>query len=340
MTASLRPHHIALKTTRVCNAHCYHCEDRQSYYGPMDKRHRELSLPVAEEIIAHFAANGLEKVTLTGGEPTLCNELSAMVRMARKYVDRVTVITNGWTNNPSQWEEWLADGVTDVDISVDGQSGVLHDWLRNRPGLFKRIDELIHVLSRARANGSLQRLSVVTLVSGFNILRLDQLLAQILSWGVDRWVLHYPESDLDGVFSPSLEKQARYRSDVLPKLTDMLVEALPAGRARTDALAAMSRLYDPENLPTAQAAEGVYHPSLESARTCNIPGSSLLVKYDGSLHGCLGGDYSDDARIASPDQGSGLHIDDKAFERLVRDRIAYCRHCPVPLTLRVPLRVD
>ena len=34
---------------------------------------------------------------------------------------------------------------------------------------------------------------------------------KVIASGASRWVLHYPESDEDAVFSPSVKKQERFR---------------------------------------------------------------------------------------------------------------------------------
>src|SRR5262245_40570310 len=82
------PSSICVRLTRACNARCDFCQAPHTDDS-------ELSLSTLENIAIRLAAHGVRSVKLSGGEPTVRNDLPEIIRLFgdRQFV--VTVITNG-----------------------------------------------------------------------------------------------------------------------------------------------------------------------------------------------------------------------------------------------------
>ncbi len=109
---------MRLSLTEVCNFRCTYC--LPDGYIKRAGRPSELTLPEIERAVRAFAALGLWKVRLTGGEPTVRKDFDEIARAVAAVpgVRRVAMTTNGWrlAENARTWRE---AGVSAVNVSVD-----------------------------------------------------------------------------------------------------------------------------------------------------------------------------------------------------------------------------
>lgn len=109
--------YLRLSITEVCNFRCTYClPDGFKKSGPLDF----ISPLEAERVVRAFAAMGVSKVRLTGGEPSVRRDLPEIMARAAAApgVDKVCITTNGWNLN-RQVERWRAAGLTNLNISID-----------------------------------------------------------------------------------------------------------------------------------------------------------------------------------------------------------------------------
>jgi cyclic pyranopterin phosphate synthase len=108
--------YLRLSLTDRCNFRCSYC----SPLGIDDERDDPLTRPEAARLVGIFARLGIERVRLTGGEPTLRRDLVDVVRdvASTPGIDEVALTTNG---------QFLAElsgplraaGLTRLNISLD-----------------------------------------------------------------------------------------------------------------------------------------------------------------------------------------------------------------------------
>jgi cyclic pyranopterin phosphate synthase len=112
-----RFHYLRLSITEVCNFRCTYClpdgykkAGTQSFLTP-----DEISIAAGA-----FAALGVSKVRLTGGEPSVRRDLTDIIGRvaATPGVDKVALTTNGW-NLDRQVSAWRAAGLTNLNVSID-----------------------------------------------------------------------------------------------------------------------------------------------------------------------------------------------------------------------------
>lgn len=110
--------YLRLSLTDVCNFRCSYCLP-DGYHKPK----RALALLSREEIgrlVRGFAALGLWKIRLTGGEPTLragFEEIAATIA-AVPGIRRVAMTTNGY-RLAERAEAYRAAGITAINVSID-----------------------------------------------------------------------------------------------------------------------------------------------------------------------------------------------------------------------------
>jgi len=128
-----RPKYCVWEVTLRCNLSCLHCGSRAGKPRP-DELTTEESLALVDEL----ARLGCERLTLSGGEPTLRRDWPLLARRAVERQIECNLVTNGMT-----WDRDTAiaardAGLANVGFSLDGTEST-HDHIRNRRGSFDRL---------------------------------------------------------------------------------------------------------------------------------------------------------------------------------------------------------
>jgi len=151
-----KPVVFTLGITRRCNSRCIMCSIWKTKPG------KEPSLSEIQEIFSNPLLNRLETVVLSGGEPTLREDLPQIVQVildCNPRIKQVWLITNGL--EPSVVGERVKDILNlatysrlkkfAVEVSLDGY-GDTHERIRRVPGAFDRVNETIKVLKNLQLN--------------------------------------------------------------------------------------------------------------------------------------------------------------------------------------------
>jgi radical SAM protein with 4Fe4S-binding SPASM domain len=170
-----RPKSCAWEITLACNAACVHCGS--SAGAP---RSRELDTTEALALVDALADLGLEKVTLSGGEPLLRRDWPLIAEHLRAKGVACGMITNGLLV-AERADEIAATGFRSVGFSVDGPPEI-HDALRAVDGCFSRLMRGAEALV---ARGV--RIGAVTQVNTRNASRLEELHDLLVANGFSGW---------------------------------------------------------------------------------------------------------------------------------------------------------
>ncbi|MBV7387810.1 GTP 3',8-cyclase MoaA [Pasteurellaceae bacterium TAE3-ERU1] len=111
-------HYLRLSITDVCNFKCNYC--LPDGYKPSASRTPFLRVDEIRRVINAFAELGTRKVRLTGGEPTLRKDFTAIIDTVRQNaaIDTIALTTNGYRMAKSV-HEWREAGLDAINVSVD-----------------------------------------------------------------------------------------------------------------------------------------------------------------------------------------------------------------------------
>lgn len=123
-------------------------------------------------------------VAITGGEPLLRDDLEAIGMEIRKRGMRWGMVSNGQLYDRKRHISLLNAGMGALTLSVDGLEES-HDWLRNKPGSFKKIDRAIELA----ADSKRLNFDVVTCVNRRNLIELPSIYNYLRAKGVKAWRL-------------------------------------------------------------------------------------------------------------------------------------------------------
>ncbi|WP_062261174.1 GTP 3',8-cyclase MoaA [Endozoicomonas arenosclerae] len=139
--------YLRLSLTDLCNFSCNYCLP-----DGCEEHHHKQSLNVSEirRLVAAFAAVGVEKIRLTGGEPTLRNDFNEIVSTIKSTpgIKKVAMTTNGYKMD-QRVESWLAAGVDQLNVSIDSLDPRAFEAITGHD----RLQEILAGIEKAFAHG-------------------------------------------------------------------------------------------------------------------------------------------------------------------------------------------
>jgi radical SAM protein with 4Fe4S-binding SPASM domain len=171
------PCYCVWELTLACNLQCRHCG---SYAGA--RREDELSLDQCYRVADALAELRCERLTLSGGEPTLHPDWH---RIGRRLTDRgvgTNIISNGYLWTDAHLEQAHEAGLTNLGFSLDGFEPA-HDAVRRKGSYARALD----AIDRSVAAG--WRVAVVTHINRLNADALGSFGLFLREHGVVHWQL-------------------------------------------------------------------------------------------------------------------------------------------------------
>jgi MoaA/NifB/PqqE/SkfB family radical SAM enzyme len=143
----VRPEWLEIALDYRCNLRCLGC------HACHDSGER-LTTGQAVDLLVAARARGTRALWLGGGEPTLRDDLLALVKHARSLgFDRVLLQTNGMRLVYAAYlDALLAAGVTDVSVNVKSHRAEVHDRLSRGPCHALLVQALEALRTRARVS--------------------------------------------------------------------------------------------------------------------------------------------------------------------------------------------
>ncbi len=164
---------LTWELTYACNLECAHCLSSSGRRDP-----RELSTEQCKAIIDELQRMQVFYVNIGGGEPTIRPDFWELVDYAVEHQVGVKFSTNGSRINAERARQLAASDYVDVQISLDGATAEVNDYVRG-PGSF---DTAITALANLQAAGfSDAKISVVC--TRQNIGQLDEFKALADTYG-------------------------------------------------------------------------------------------------------------------------------------------------------------
>ena len=140
---------LVIKPTLACTANCPTCQLRRELHKSLT-RSRKLSFEQWLKIFEDANNLGVERLDISGGEPTLYKNLTKLITAGKQYGWYVNVNTNGSLINEEYAEQLLAAGLDSISISIYSNEPKMHDQMRNLEGLWDKATNAVRIFSRLR----------------------------------------------------------------------------------------------------------------------------------------------------------------------------------------------
>jgi MoaA/NifB/PqqE/SkfB family radical SAM enzyme len=201
----------------------WHVTDRCPLRCPYcfaSKTELDIDITRLEHVIATFAALGVQKVDIAGGEPLVWSGLPTTVQVLVNEGYSVTLTTSGVGSEANR--RWIVDRATlftRIIVSIDGPTDDEHDSLRGFRGAFAAAGDLIDKLHRSEYTGI--RINTVLVKPMNNTGTLKRLATAIAALHPQEWCIIQPhpanqkpgfkEFDLESVpFLDAVEELAKF----------------------------------------------------------------------------------------------------------------------------------
>jgi GTP 3',8-cyclase len=282
--------YLRLSVTDRCNFRCTYCLPH-GYQKTADAP-PELSLPEMVRLVSGFAALGVSKLRLTGGEPTVRADFMDIIAAmaAVPGIDRLVMTTNGY-RLARDAARYAAAGMQAVNVSIDSLDPATFHRITGHD----RLPEILDGVAAAREAGMVVKLNAV-LMRGINDHELDRFIAFVRDTGLTfRFIETMQTGDNRDLFA------ARHRPG-----------AFIAAELERRGWQVVARAHSDGPAVTYAAPDGVGRIGLilpygpDFCASCN----RLRLSANGRLHLCLFGEGGHDLRdLAQADDQQGALIE-------------------------------
>ena len=280
--------YLRLSVTDLCNFRCNYCLPD----GCEDHHHNEsLNINEIRRLVTAFAGVGVEKIRLTGGEPTLRKDFLDIVHTVKKVpgICKVAMTTNGYKMD-QRVTDWLDAGVDAINVSVDSLDSQAFKLITGH----NRLQEVLQGIKNGFAHGMKSIKVNAVSMKGVNDQELDDFLVWVKDQPVTmRFIELMQTGDNTDFFNKHHVPGKQIRDQLLEKGWLRMVRSMDAGPAQ--------EFYHPEY----QGRIGLVMPyAKDFCNDCN----RLRVTSQGSLQLCLFAESGVDLRdlLQSDDQQNEL----------------------------------
>ncbi len=172
-----RPMTANLILTEKCNSRCTTCD----YWKRNVRAKDELSLEDLDHIAQDLSEMGTRMVALSGGEPTLREDLAEIVRAFKRRDFLVQITTNGLLLDTERGEALLRSGIDRITVSLDSH---LPDRYKQIRGV-DAADDLLRRLTALLRRSPRPIVETNTVLMAQNLDEVPDTLEHVLGLGID-----------------------------------------------------------------------------------------------------------------------------------------------------------
>ncbi len=194
------PYTLELYPTLRCNLDCAFCDTTYR----KAKRHGELSLERYRRLVVEAAELEVARCyILGGGEPLVARSVSLeLMRGLKSHEIQGILGTNGTLFSDRVVSELVDIGWDEIHFSLDGATETVHDHLRGRKGVFRKVTETMRRFDELKQTRSrtFPRMVIHTVVTRENYLQLPDLVGLAARLGCyrvnfDALIAYRPEQE-------------------------------------------------------------------------------------------------------------------------------------------------
>ena len=180
---------VYLELTPACNSRCVGCSNvfiADKITRQMEASATPLDITAWQNIIGKLAPH-INRLSITGGEPTLYKYFNQFIKLLDEYGLTYTLFTNARWLNPQETLHTLsrAKGLRGLLISLHGQDAATHEAFTLAPGSFAETLENIRLASQAGIS-----LTLSSIINGYSYAQSEAIYKLGKSMGVRRVVFN------------------------------------------------------------------------------------------------------------------------------------------------------
>lgn len=330
MTYKLRK--MTIKPTLKCTANCIGCVSRRTYHKSASGN-RMLSLDQWMKVIEDAASLGLEKLSISGGEPTLYPHLVELVREIKKHEILVQINTNGTFITRELAQELLKAGLDSVSISIYSHQPDTHDEFRRQPKLWIKATNAVRIFAGFSKQYPKFLVKAQTIILRENFQSFKELIELHKSLGACKSTVAYLEGDYEKKYILNEDEIIEFRNTVIPGLLDFCRTLHPS--IQWKARKKVKRMYGNQIGEPSEIARGTYWRQGD----CTLPQRFTMVLGNGDVHPCNIVEYTHEPIMGNIFENSFKEIwASKRWNDFRQNLHEKCSLCPMNIHTTIPLQ--
>lgn len=327
--------HLVLKPTLACTARCKTCATRKAFHK-LKGREQQLNISHWKKLFREVNELGLNKLTLSGGEPTLYKDLIGLIKEGKKYDWEIGLSTNGSLIDKEFANRLHGAGLNSVSLSIYSATPECHDRIRGHTGLWQKAlnAAACFVKIRERVDPSF-RACMQTIICKENYRQFSELIRLAYSLKFCSITFSYLEGDYKERKYLLDEKQiTEFRNEIIPEVVDIINKSTAERLTRKMAISAVKSIYPSGNISINGYASGIYR----SSGPCEVPSFSSMILANGDVFPCNMVEYTHYPVVGNLCRKPFTEIwegDEWAIFR--KKGFDLCRYCPVPEQVVIPI---
>lgn len=312
--------HMVIKPHLGCNCNCSFCESRLKLYEEK-KRGKILSLRDWKRILNAGKKLGLKSVHISGGEPTLYNELTDLIKHAKILGLKVNLNTNGILLANKEYVQNLKSAELDsCTISLYSASPAKHDFIKSYSGAFAKALSAMNNIHKTDIELNLQTILTVNNMNGFfEFIKLSHKL------NPKKLFISYLEG-YNNIHHPSKKDIIHFKETIVPNCEDYLKKNFK-GNILQKNLKNLNNLFD-WGVSYSNLARGIYNSS--SSINCKNRKSLALILANGDVHPCNAVEYFHRPVVGNLQKKSLKELwNSSNWKKIRKGGSGWCKLCPM-----------
>ncbi|MFP4515117.1 MAG: radical SAM protein [Parcubacteria group bacterium] len=143
---------VVFELTTACNLNCKHCfyQNNEEFNSSHFLKKQQAFI-----LIDKFKKNGINKLVLTGGEPTIHPDFVEIAKYAKYRIKKVTLCTNGVIKNKNLIENIINLNFDTYTVSIDSHLSNIHNSFRGKEGALREVLTFTELLKKNNRNLSI-----------------------------------------------------------------------------------------------------------------------------------------------------------------------------------------
>lgn len=316
--------HICIKPILKCNYNCPTCSARQKLHSELNKTaYIPLSIEEYDAIFSDLyilnnkCRNDI-KISISGGEPLLYNNIIELVSTAKKYTDNVIIDTNASMLNKQMIDDLISAGIKTFYVSFMDTNVEQYNNARGVKISNEKFDDiknnLLYLNNIINKNSpppvlQLQAKNIIVLTKN-RLININKIIMMSKFLGFKELSLDFLEACfVDNTHKPNNESISYFMKNIYNKLDtkyhdifDYIISILRLNEYRTE------------------------------AEDCCVPGNFCIILANGDIHQCNIIEYSHEPIIGNIRDISLYDMcSNNKFSEYNSNRSKYCRQCPIKM---------
>jgi Fe-coproporphyrin III synthase len=270
---------VILMPHSACNCRCVMCDIWKD-----NKNLKQLTENDILGLLHSLKKFGTQQVLMSGGEALLNPNFFRLCEILERHRIKVTLLSTGLTLKKNA--EMLVRYVNDIIISLDGDEA-LHDFIRNIPGAFSKMEEGIRAIREIDPNF---KISARTVIHRINFRKWEEIIESAQKIGVDR-ISFLPADVSSHAFNREVLWSDQRQHEILPDEKDLTELRAIMEHLIIDKRSLFDSGFIAENPVKLRRIYNYYaafygHGSFPYKK-CNAPWVSTVVEADGTVRPCF-----------------------------------------------------